>query len=129
MGKILIEISEGELLDKISILEIKLNKIKNSNLLKDVEKEYEILNDLKKKNINFSKEIENLYLELKETNIKIWKIENDKRLCEKNSDFSEKFVKISRDEYFANDRRAKIKSTINILLDSNIKEVKEHIKY
>ena len=129
MGRILIEISEGELLDKISILEIKLNKIKNPNLLKEVKKEYEFLNGLKKKNINFSKEIENLYLELKETNIKIWKIENDKRLCEKNSDFSEKFVKISRDEYFANDRRAKIKSKINILLDSNIKEVKEHIKY
>ena len=129
MGRILIEISEGELLDKISILEIKLNKIKNPNLLKEVKKEYEFLNGLKKKNINFSKEIENLYLELKETNIKIWQIENDKRLCEKNSDFSEKFVKISRDEYFANDRRAKIKSKINILLDSNIKEVKEHIKY
>ena len=129
MGKILIEISEGELLDKISILEIKLNKIKNPNLLKEVKKEYEILNSFKKKNINFSKEIENLYLELKETNIKIWQIENDKRLCEKNSDFSKKFIKISRDEYFANDRRAKIKSKINILLDSNIKEVKEHIKY
>ena len=129
MGKILIEISEGELLDKISILEIKLNKIKNPNLLKEVKKEYEILNGLKKKNINFSKEIENLYLELKETNIKIWQIENDKRLCEKNSDFSEKFIKISRDEYFANDRRAKIKSKINILLDSNIKEIKEHTKY
>ena len=129
MGRILIEISEGELLDKISILEIKLNKIKNPNLLKEVKKEYEFLNGLKKKNINFSKEIENLYLELKETNIKIWQIENDKRLCEKNSEFSEKFIKISRDEYFANDRRAKIKSTINILLDSNIKEVKEHIKY
>jgi len=129
MGKILIEISEGELLDKISILEIKLNKIKNPNLLKEVKKEYEILNGLKKKNVNFSKEIKNLYLELRETNIKIWKIENEKRLCEKNSDFSEKFIKISRDEYFANDRRAKIKSKINILLDSNIKEVKEHIKY
>ena len=129
MGKILIEISEGELLDKISILEIKLNKIKNPNLLKEVKKEYEILNSFKKKNINFSKEIKNLYLELKETNIKIWQIENDKRLCEKNSDFSKKFIKISRDEYFANDRRAKIKSKINILLDSNIKEVKEHIKY
>ena len=129
MGRILIEISEGELLDKISILEIKLNKIKNPNLLKEVKKEYEILNGLKKKNINFSKEIENLYLELKETNIKIWQIENDKRLCEKNSDFSEKFIKISRDEYFANDRRAKIKSKINILLDSNIKEIKEHTKY
>ena len=129
MSKILTEISSGELLDKISILEIKLNKIKNPNLLKEVKKEYEFLNGLKKKNINFSKEIENLYLELKETNIKIWQIENDKRLCEKNSDFSEKFVKISRDEYFANDRRAKIKSKINTLLDSNIKEVKEHIKY
>jgi len=129
MGKILTEISEGELLDKISILEIKLQKVKNPSLLKEVKKEYEILNDIKNKNINFSKEIENLYLELKETNIKIWQIENDKRLCEKNSDFSEKFIKISRDEYFANDRRAKIKSKINILLDSNIKEVKEHIKY
>ena len=129
MGKILIEISEGELLDKISILEIKLNKIKNPNLLNDVKKEYEILNSIKKKNINFSKEIENLYLELKETNIKIWKIENEKRFCEKNADFSEKFVKLSRDEYFANDKRAKIKSKINTLLNSNIKEVKEHTKY
>jgi len=129
MGKILTEISEGELLDKISILEIKLQKVKNPSLLKEVKKEYEILNDIKNKNINFSKEIENLYLELKEINAKMWQIENDKRFCEKNSDFSEKFVKISRDEYFTNDKRAQIKSKINILLKSNIKEVKEHIKY
>ena len=129
MGKILIEISEGELLDKISILEIKLNKIKNPNLLKDVEKEYEILNSFKKKNINFSKEIENLYLELKETNIKIWQIENDKRLCEKNSDFSEKFIKLSRDVHFLNDNRAKIKLEINHHTGSKIKEIKKYTTY
>ena len=92
MGKILIEISEGELLDKISILEIKLNKIKNPNLLKDVEKEYEILNETKNKNISFSEKIDILYKNLKETNKKLWETENKARLCEKNSDFKEKFI-------------------------------------
>ena len=129
MGKILTEISEGELLDKISILEIKLKEIKNPELIKEVDKEYKILNEIKDNNINFSKEIENLFFDLKNTNIKIWQIENEKRLCEKNSTFDDKFIKLSRDEYFANDQRAKIKSKINDMLNSNIKEVKQHTKY
>jgi len=129
MSKILTEISEGELLDKISILEIKLKEIKDPKLLKEVEKEYKILNEIKKNNVIFSSEIQSLFSELKETNIKIWQIENEKRLCEKNSKFDEKFIKLSREEFYANDKRAKIKSKINKILDSNIKEVKQHTKY
>ena len=129
MGRILTEISEGELLDKISILEIKLKEIKDENLLKEVRKELKILNELKNNSINFSEEIKSLYISLKETNMKIWLIENEKRLCEKNSEFNDKFIKLSRDEYLANDQRARIKSKINNILDSNIKEVKQHTKY
>ena len=129
MGRILTEISEGELLDKISILEIKLKEIKDENLLKEVRKEHKILNELKNNSINFSEEIKSLYISLKETNMKIWLIENEKRLCEKNSEFNDKFIKLSRDEYLANDQRARIKSKINNILDSNIKEVKQHTKY
>ena len=116
MSKILTEISEGELLDKISILEIKLSKIKEHILLSEVKKEYEILNETKKKNINFSKKINILYKKLKETNEKLWKIEDEIRLCEKNSNFNEKFIQISRDIYFANDNRSKIKLEINEIL-------------
>tara|TARA_B100001996_G_scaffold90045_1_gene66803 strand:- start:4240 stop:4629 length:390 start_codon:yes stop_codon:yes gene_type:complete len=129
MGKILTEISEGELLDKISILEIKLKEIKDPELLKEVKKEYKILDEIKKNNIIFSSEIKSLFLELKEINIKIWQIENEKRLCEKNSTFDEKFIKLSREEFCTNDKRAQIKSKINKILDSNIKEVKQHTKY
>jgi post-segregation antitoxin (ccd killing protein) len=129
MGRIQTEISEGELLDRISILEIKLNKIKNHTQLKEVKKEYEILNKLKQKHINSSKTIDLLYKDLKEINEKIWIIENEKRLCEKNSDFKEKFIQICRNEYFENDKRAKIKRKINKILDSYIKEVKQHTKY
>jgi len=129
MGRILTEISEGELLDKISILEIKLKEIKDENLLKEVRKEYKILNELKNSNISFNEEVNSLYIALKETNMKIWSIENEKRLCEKNSEFKERFIKLSRDEYLANDQRAQIKSKINNILDSNIKEVKQHTKY
>jgi len=129
MGKILTEISEGELLDKISILEIKLKEIKDLELLKEVKKEYKILDEVKKNNIIFSSEIQSLFLELKEINIKIWQTENEKRLCEKNSTFDEKFIKLSREEFYTNDKRAKIKSKINKILDSNIKEVKQHTKY
>ena len=127
--KILTEISAGELLDKISILEIKLNKIKDHVLLNEVKKEYEILNETKNKNINFSEKIDILYKNLKETNKKLWEIENKVRLCEKNSDFKEKFIQISRDIYFANDRRSKIKLEINKILGSNIKEVKQYTEY
>lgn len=126
MGKILTEISEGELLDKITILEIKLKEIKNQSQLKEVQKEYEILTDIKNKSIKKSEIIESLYNELKIVNKKIWDIENIKRNYEKNGNFDEKFISISRDEYKANDQRAKIKSDINSILDSNIKEVKQH---
>ena len=129
MGKILTEISEAELLDKISILEIKLKEIKDPNLLKQVDKEYKILIKIKNDNINLTKEVEDLFLKLKNTNTKIWQIENEKRLCEKNSSFGEKFIRLSRDEFYANDERAKIKSKINNILNSNIKEVKQHTKY
>ena len=129
MSKILTEISAGELLDKLSILEIKLNKIKDLVLLNEVKKEYEILNESKNKDINFSKEIEILYKNLKETNEKLWKIEDEIRLCEKNSDFKDKFIQLSRDVYFTNDKRSKTKSEINKILGSNIKEVKQYTQY
>ena len=129
MNKILTEISTGELLDKISILEIKLSKIKNHVLLNEVRKEYEILNETKSKNISFSEKIDILYNNLKETNKKLWEIENEIRLCEKNSDFKEKFIQVSRDIYFANDKRSKIKLEINKILGSNIKEVKQYTEY
>ena len=129
MKKILTEISAGELLDKISILEIKLNKIKDHVLLNEVKKEYEILNETKNKNINFSEKIDVLYKNLKETNKKLWETENKVRLCEKNLDFKEKFIQISRDIYFENDKRSKIKLEINKILGSNIKEVKQYTEY
>ena len=129
MSKILAEISAGECLDKLSILEIKLNKIKDLISLNEVKKEYEILNETKNKNINFSKEIEILYKDLKETNEKLWKIEDEIRLCEKNSDFKDKFIQLSRDVYFTNDKRSKTKSEINKILGSNIKEVKQYTQY
>lgn len=126
MGKILTEISEGELLDKITILEIKLKEIKNQSLIKEVQKEYEILTKIRDKNIGENKVIDDLFLELKKVNKKIWDIENIKRNYEKNETFDEKFIAVSREEYKANDQRAKIKSKINNILDSNIKEVKQH---
>ena len=129
MKKILTEISAGELLDKISILEIKLNKIKDHVLLNEVRKEYDILNEIKSKNVSFSDKIDILYNNLKETNKKLWEIENKIRLCEKNSDFKEKFIQISRDIYFENDKRSKIKLEINKILGSNIKEVKQYTEY
>ena len=129
MSKILAEISAGEFFDKLSILEIKLNKIKDLVLLNEVKKEYEILNETKNNNINFSKEISILYKDLKETNEKLWKIEDEIRLCEKNSDFKDKFIQLSRDVYFTNDKRSKTKSEINKILGSNIKEVKQYTQY
>ncbi len=126
MGKILTEISEGELLDKITILEIKLEEIKNQSLLKEVEKEHKILSIIKNKNINKNHVIDDLFNELKLVNKEIWNIENIKRNFEKENIFNDKFIKISRDEYKANDKRASIKSKINNILDSNIKEIKQH---
>ena len=129
MSKIIAEVSAGEFLDKLSILEIKLNKIKDLVLLNEVKKEYEILNESKNKNINFSKEIEILYKDLREINEKLWKIEDEIRLCEKNSDFKDKFIQLSRDVYFTNDKRSKTKSEINKILGSNIKEIKQYTQY
>ena len=129
MRKILTEVSAGELLDKLSILEIKLNEIKNPTLLQEIKKEYITLTETKNNNINSSNEIDILYNNLKETNEKLWKIENEKRLCEKNSDFNDKFVQLARDVYIVNDKRSKIKLEINKILDSNIKEVKQYTEY
>ena len=129
MSKILTEISAGELLDKLSILEIKLNKIKDSSFLQEVKKEYDILIKTKNDNIKSSDKIDILYKNLKEINEKLWKIENEIRLCEKNSDFNDKFVQLARNVYIENDKRSKIKLEINKVLGSNIKEVKQYTEY
>jgi len=129
MSKILTEISSGELLDKLSILEIKLNKIKNPILLQEVKKEYDLLNKTKNNNINSSDKIDIFYKNLKEINEKLWKIENEIRLCEKNSDFNDKFVQLARNVYIENDKRSKIKLEINKVLGSNIIEVKQYTEY
>ena len=129
MSKILTEISAGELLDKLSILEIKLNKIKNPALLQEIKKDYNIINEAKNKNINSSNEINVLYTDLKKINEQLWEIEDEIRLCEKNSDFKNKFIQLSRNVYLTNDKRAKTKSKINKILGSNIKEVKQYTQY
>ena len=129
MNKILVEVSVGELLDKISILEIKSNKIKDPKKLNFINDEYKILKDQLNSNIKDYSEIESLYNSLKEINLKLWVIEDDKRLCEKNSDFGEKFIKLSRDVHFLNDERSKIKLEINNKTGSKIREIKEYTKY
>ena len=126
MKKILAEISVGELLDKLTILEIKLEKISDKESLKIIQKEYQILNKTDGIDKNQYKA---LFDELKSTNRKLCDIENEKRICEKNSDFGEKFIQVSRDVHFMNDKRAKIKSKINQLSGSNIREVKQYTKY
>ena len=127
--KILTEISAGELLDKISILEIKLDKIKDKESLIEINKEYTSLSETKNSNISITKELENLTKQLKETNMKLWSIEDEKRMCEKNKDFGKKFIELARNVYLNNDKRARIKSEINKLLGSNIREIKKYINY
>ena len=129
MNKILIEVSIGELLDKISILEIKKNKIKNAEKLKFINDEFLILNNQLKQNVIMNDKLNTLYNKLKEINLKLWDIEDDKRKCEKNSDFGENFIKLSREVHFLNDDRAKIKLDINNLTGSKIKEIKEYTSY
>ena len=124
--KILTEISAGELLDKISILEIKLDKIKDKGSLIEINKEYTSLSETKNSNISITKDLENLTKQLKEINMKLWSIEDEKRMCEKNKDFGKKFIELARSVYLNNDKRAKIKSEINKLLGSNIKEIKKY---
>ena len=129
MNKILVEVSVGELLDKISILEIKKNNIKDLDKIKFINDEYVILKNEFEKNVKIDDKIENLFKSLKEINGKLWNIENEKRLCEKNLDFSEKFIKTSRDIHFLNDKRGKIKLEINNHTGSKIKEIKEYTNY
>ena len=129
MNKILVEVSVGELLDKISILEIKKDKVKDEEKLKFIINEHEILKEQLDKNIKTDEKINKLYQSLKEINAKLWVIEDDKRQCEKESDFGEKFVKLSRDVHFLNDDRAKIKLNINNHTGSKIKEIKEYTNY
>ena len=129
MNKIIIEVSIGELLDKISILEIKQEKIKDPEKLKFISGEHTVLKDQLNKNVKSNDEIEKLFQSLKEINAKLWVIEDDKRLCEKEKDFTEKFIKLSRDVHFLNDDRAKIKLEINNLTGSKIKEIKEYTSY
>ena len=129
MSKILTEISAGELLDKLSILEIKLSKIKNPALLQEIKNDYNIINETKNKNINSSNEINVLYTDLKKINEQLWEIEDKVRLCEKNSDFKDKFIQLARDVYLKNDKRSKIKLEINKILGSNIQEVKQYTQY
>ena len=129
MNKILVEVSVGELLDKISMLEIKKKKIKDLEKLKFINDEYNILKDQLNKNVKSNEKLEKLFQSLKEINAKLWVIEDAKRLCEKNSDFGDKFIKLSRDIHFLNDERAKIKLEINNLTGSKIKEIKEYTSY
>tara|TARA_B100001057_G_scaffold410614_1_gene425802 strand:+ start:325 stop:720 length:396 start_codon:yes stop_codon:yes gene_type:complete len=129
MNKIIIEISIGELLDKISILEIKKGKINDPEKLKFINNEHLILKEQLDNNVKYDDKLNNLYQSLKEINSKLWVIEDDKRQCEKDKDFGEKFIKLSRDVHFLNDDRAKIKLEINNLTESKIKEIKEYTNY
>ena len=129
MNKIIVEVSVGELLDKISILEIKQEKIKDQDKLKFINLEHKILKEQLNQNVKSDDKLEGLFQSLKEINAKLWVIEDDKRQCEKDKDFSEKFIKLSRDVHFLNDDRAKIKLEINNHTGSTIKEIKEYTSY
>ena len=129
MNKIIVEVSIGELLDKISILEIKQEKIKDPEKLKFISNEYLILKEQLKNNIKSDDKLDGLYKSLKEINSKLWVIEDEKRQCEKDKDFDERFIKLSRDVHFLNDDRAKIKLEINNHTGSRIKEIKEYTSY
>ena len=130
--KITVEISPGELLDKISILEIKIEKIKDNDSIFQIQKEYKILKSSQRALMEITPEkegIEKLFLNLKSINLILWDIEDKIRVCEKNKDFSKKFIDLARDVYFNNDKRAKIKFEINKILKSNIKEIKSYTEY
>ena len=129
MNKIIVEVSVGELLDKISILEIKKEKIKDPKKLKFISNEHSILKNQFEKNVKSDDKLNKLFKDLKEINAKLWVIEDDKRDCEKNKDFGDKFIKLSRDVHFLNDDRAKIKLEMNNHTGSSIKEIKEYTSY
>jgi len=129
MNKILVEVSIGELLDKISILEIKLDKIKDSENLKFISNEHSILKTQLDNNVKSDDKLVKFFQSLKEINEKLWVIEDEKRQCEKDKDFGKQFIKLSRDVHFLNDERAKIKLDINNHTGSSIKEIKEYTSY
>ena len=129
MNKILVEVSVGELLDKISILEIKQEKIKDLEKLKFINEEHSILKDQLNNNVKSDQKLNELFESLKQINAKLWVIEDDKRQCEKEKNFTETFIKLSRDVHFLNDDRAKIKLEINNHTGSKIKEIKEYTSY
>ena len=126
LNKLLAEISAGELVDKITILEIKKKKIKDQEKLVEVDKELISLNNTFQKNISQNADLKNMIKDLKEINLKLWDIEDGKREAEKNKKFDNKFIELARNVYKLNDERAKIKLKINQFLGSNIKEVKSY---
>ena len=127
--KILSEISPGELLDKISILEIKIEKVKDKNSLEEIKKEYKILKEIQTSSIEITDKIKDLFQSVKNVNVKLWNIEDKLRICEKNKDFGKRFIELARSVYFANDERAELKSKINKILKSNIREIKQYDNY
>ena len=127
--KILSEISAGELLDKISILEIKLDKIKDKNRNSEIKKEYEVLKKIEQSSIEANDKVKKLIIQIKDVNLALWKVEDKLRICEKNKNFDKNFIDLARSVYITNDKRAKIKSEINEILKSNIKEVKQYVDY
>ena len=129
MNKILVEVSVGELFDKISILEIKKDKIKDLDKLKFINDEYKVLKNELEKNVKMDIKLEKFFVALKNVNSKLWIIEDDKRKCENDSNFGEDFIRLSRDVHFLNDTRAKIKLDINNYTGSKIKEIKEYTSY
>ncbi len=129
MSKILVEVSIGDLLDKISILEIKKEKIKDADKLKFINNECDLLKKQLDENVKSDNKLEELSKSLKQINLRLWDVENEKRLCEKKADFGEKFVRLSRDVHFLNDERSKIKLEINNQTGSKIKEIKEYTNY
>jgi hypothetical protein len=129
MNKILVEVSVGELLDKISILEIKKEKIKDPDKLEYINDEHQILQEQYRSNVKNDVKLNELYQSLKIINSRLWTIEDDKRKCEKEKDFTENFIKLSRDVHILNDERAKIKLEINNHTGSKIKEIKEYFSY
>ena len=127
--KILSEISAGELLDKISILEIKLEKVKGKTNQEEINKEYKILKEVQNSSIKVSEKLKVLFKEIKEVNLILWNVEDKLRICEKNKDFGQNFIKLARDVYLNNDKRSRIKSKINEISGSNIKEIKQYVDY
>ena len=127
--KILSEISPGELLDKISILEIKLEKVKDKNSLEEIKKEHKILKEIQTSSVDITGKIKDLFQSVKNVNIKFWNIEDKLRICEKNKNFDKNFIELARGVTFASDERAKLKSKINKILKSNIIETKQYVNY